>query len=121
MADIDGSPVCSIESDFNMVPSISANIKLLRIVFPFLPFTSDRNMLLKLSTTDADVNVFNDMLVKFVFKSLTLQNLVGLTTTGLANLLVNVNLATVHIINCPDINIDDLRNIHPAITFKKDH
>ena len=100
--------------------NIVGYLKLLRIIFPYLPFTDNMKMaLFKPHTTDVDVHDFNDMLVYFVIKELALFGCDGLTTTGMADMLVNVNLAKVTIVNCPDINIDELRNIYPAITFDK--
>ena len=38
-------------------------------------------------------------------------------TNQLANMLVNVNVAQVVLVDCRYVNIEELRNLYPAITF----
>ena len=108
---------CFVEGKFNIVSRLWVNIRLFRSLLPY--FISIHVEKVKLyGITDANVNVTRYMLSNVVYDELVIFDGGNLTTDLLSNMLVNINtVANVVIVNCPNVNIEELRNLYPAITF----
>ena len=123
MVDDDGRYLCDITGRFNIVSKLSVNIRLFRALLAYLPTTHVRQIK-SCNITDANVNIIRDTLSNVVCDELVISEYVTSTrdqmTAGqIANMLVNVStVANVVIDDCHNVNIEELRNHYPAITFR---
>ena len=94
------------------------NIRLFRRLIPHLPSNHVEQVKLRggYITNDEYVNDVNDLLNDVVCDELVISDLYNITTTDIVTMLVNVNVNNV-VIECRDVNIDELCNIYPLITF----
>ena len=108
-----------ITGKFNIVSKLSVNIRLFRTLLPYLTTTHVRQIKLLYDIRDVDVNIVHDLLANVVCDELVISEDDDLTTTHVSNMLVNVStVANVVIdVRCHNVNIEELRNLYPAITF----
>ena len=115
------SCVYSMTGKFGMVRKLSpwVNIALFRVLLPYFPTTHVREVELRGWITDAHVNIVHDMLDEVICEELVVRRS-NLTTTQLANMLVNVAVGDVVIGEyCEEIDIEEMKNLYPAVTFTK--
>ena len=63
---------------------------------------------------DAEVN---DILIGIVCEEFVIQDIASVTTAQVANMLVNAKVSNVFIKCCNRVNVRELRNQYPNITF----
>ena len=111
---------CDIKGNFNMIGQLCVQIRLFRVLLPYLPTTHAKQVKLRdyYIITDAGVNTVRDLLANVVADELLISKHDELTTTKVANMLVNVDtVPNVVIDQCPNVNVAELRTLYLAITF----
>ena len=113
---------CYIKGKFCMIGELDVNIRMFRSLLPYLQCNHVTQVELyggSIFNNDV-VNDINDILCNVVCNELmiTVKWSSNLTTTRVVNMLVNVNnVDNVVIFDCHDVDIVELRNIYPHITF----
>ena len=119
MRDNGGYDVYHIKGKFGMIGELTVNIRMFRSLLPYLQCNHVTQVELWVDyINDVYVNNVNDLLCNVVCDELVISYVYNITTSRVVNMLVNVNnVDNVVIVNCPDVDIAELRNIYPHITF----
>ena len=114
-----GNDKCLLTGKFNTVNKLVVDLRMFKILLPYLTTTHVTQVDFD-DMTDADVKVTRDILPNIVCDKFVINDSCNLTLTTdvVASVFVNIDtVANVVIERCPNVNIEELRNLYPAITF----
>ena len=117
MKDDEGYDYCIIKGKFGMVRELYVNIRLFTDLLKHLASNYVKQVEWQgFGTSDISIDNVNNLLGDIECKELVIVEWCTVTTRQVANMLANCHIDNV-VIRCRNVDISELRNFHPHITF----